>query len=78
MASAWLAPQLPNSHNLIREINLTLLLDDRILIWECEADAAIRLHKPEQSDLINAISENFRFRFLPANPIWRISVHRKI
>ncbi|HRK98041.1 MAG: LysR family transcriptional regulator [Alphaproteobacteria bacterium] len=53
MASAWLAPQLPQFHKSHPEINLTLLLDDRIFnLGMREADAAIRLHKPEQSDLI--------------------------
>ncbi|MDY0028877.1 MAG: LysR family transcriptional regulator [Pseudobdellovibrionaceae bacterium] len=53
LASSWLAGLLPEFRKSNPEINLTLLLDDRIFnLGMREADAAIRLHKPEQSDLI--------------------------
>ncbi len=52
-ATSWLTPLLPVFRQKHPEINLTLLLDDRIFnLGMREADAAIRLHKPEQSDLI--------------------------
>ncbi len=53
LASSWLSELLPEFKKSNPEINLTLLLDDRIFnLGMREADAAIRLHKPEQSDLI--------------------------
>ncbi|MDD3021079.1 MAG: LysR family transcriptional regulator [Alphaproteobacteria bacterium] len=53
LATSWLTPLLPEFRQNHPEINLTLLLDDRIFnLGMREADAAIRLHKPEQSDLI--------------------------
>jgi len=53
LATSWLTPLLPEFRQKHPEINLTLLLDDRIFnLGMREADAAIRLHKPEQSDLI--------------------------
>ncbi|HNQ91737.1 MAG TPA: LysR family transcriptional regulator [Alphaproteobacteria bacterium] len=53
MATSWLTPHLPDFHRAHPEINISLLLDDRIFnLGMREADAAIRLHKPEQSDLI--------------------------
>lgn len=53
MATSWMAPLLADFYREHPEINLSLLLDDRIFNLSMrEADAAIRLHKPEQSDLI--------------------------
>lgn len=53
MATSWLAPFLADFYKAHPEIHLSLLLDDRIFnLGMREADAAIRLHKPEQSDLI--------------------------
>jgi len=53
MATSWLTPHINNFHQSHPEIGLTLLLDDRIFNLSMrEADAAIRLHKPEHSDLI--------------------------
>ena len=53
LASSWLSELLPTFTKSNPEIELSLLLDDRIFnLGMREADAAIRLHKPEQSDLI--------------------------
>lgn len=53
IATSWLAPMLPDFHRANHAIRLTLLLDDRIFnLGMREADAAIRLHKPEQPELV--------------------------
>ncbi len=53
IGSTWLAPQLAKLRKNHPDIHLTMLLDDRILNLSMrEADAAIRLYKPEQPDLI--------------------------
>ncbi|PZO81399.1 MAG: LysR family transcriptional regulator [Micavibrio aeruginosavorus] len=53
IGSTWLAPQLAKLRKDHPDIHLTMLLDDRILNLSMrEADAAIRLYKPEQPDLI--------------------------
>jgi DNA-binding transcriptional LysR family regulator len=53
IGSTWLAPRLREMGAAHPDIQLTLLLDDRILnLGMREADAAIRLYKPEQPDLI--------------------------
>ena len=53
IGSTWLAPRLTDLKDTHPDIQLTLLLDDRILnLGMREADAAIRLYKPEQPDLI--------------------------
>jgi DNA-binding transcriptional LysR family regulator len=53
IGSTWLAPRLSELRERHPDIQLTLLLDDRILnLGMREADAAIRLYKPEQPDLI--------------------------
>ncbi len=53
IGSTWLAPRLSELRNSHPDIQLTLLLDDRILnLGMREADAALRLYKPEQPDLI--------------------------
>ncbi len=53
IGSTWLAPKLKKLRKEHPEIQLTILLDDRIYnLGMREADAAIRLHKPEQPDLI--------------------------
>lgn len=53
MATSWLAPHLPEFTSAHPDISISLLLDDRIFnLGMREADAAIRLHQPEQSDLI--------------------------
>jgi DNA-binding transcriptional LysR family regulator len=53
IGSTWLAQRLAHFRADNPEIQLTVLLDDRIYnLGMREADAAIRLHKPEQPDLI--------------------------
>ena len=53
LGTSWLGPQIGAFHDMHPEIRLTLMLDDRIFnLGLREADAAIRLYKPEQSELI--------------------------
>jgi len=53
IGSTWLAPRLKELNQRHPNIQLSMLLDDRILNLSMrEADAAIRLYKPEQQDLI--------------------------
>lgn len=53
IGSTWLAPRLKNLKNSHPDVQLTLLLDDRLLNLSMrEADAAIRLYESEQPDLI--------------------------
>lgn len=53
IGSTWLAPHLANFMNSYPSIQLTVLYDDRILnLGMREADAAIRLHKPTQPELV--------------------------
>lgn len=51
--STWLAPRLAQLREEHPDVRLTMLLDDRIYNLSMrEADAAIRLYKPEQPDLV--------------------------
>jgi DNA-binding transcriptional LysR family regulator len=53
IGSTWLAPRLKQLREENPDIQTTLLMDDRILNLSMrEADAAIRLYKPEQPDLV--------------------------
>ncbi len=53
IGSSWLAPKLKQFREDHPDIQLTALLDDSILdLGMREADAAIRLYKPEQPDLV--------------------------
>ncbi|MFA5592434.1 MAG: LysR family transcriptional regulator [Micavibrio sp.] len=53
IGTTWLAPKLARLGEDHPDIHLTMLLDDRVLnLGMREADAAIRLYKPEQPDLI--------------------------
>jgi DNA-binding transcriptional LysR family regulator len=53
IASTWLAPHVHALREKYPHIQLTMVLDDRVLNLSMrEADAAIRLYKPEQPDLI--------------------------
>lgn len=53
IGSTWLAPRLGKLREQHPDIQVTILLDDRILnLGMREADAAIRLYKPEQPDLV--------------------------
>ena len=53
IGSTWLAPLLPKFLKEHNGIKLSMILEDRVLnLGMREADAAIRLFKPEQQDLI--------------------------
>ncbi|MGE4313170.1 MAG: LysR family transcriptional regulator [Pseudobdellovibrionaceae bacterium] len=53
VGSVWLAPLVPLFHKEYPDIRLSVVLEDRVLnLGMREADAAIRLYKPEQQDLI--------------------------
>lgn len=53
LGTSWLAPHIGQFRAQHPEVSLTMLLDDRIFnLGLREADAAIRLYKPEQSELI--------------------------
>lgn len=52
LGSTWLVPKLSKLHEKYPDLQLNLLFDDRILNLSMrEADAAIRLYKPDQNDL---------------------------
>lgn len=53
IGSTWLAPKLEQLRREHPDIQMIMLLDDRILnLGMREADAAIRLYKPEQPELV--------------------------
>ncbi len=53
IGSTWLAPKIRDFTTLYPDIQLSLLYDDKVLnLGMREADAAIRLHKPEEPGLI--------------------------
>jgi DNA-binding transcriptional LysR family regulator len=53
IGASWLAPNIATLRETHPSMQITMLLDDRILnLGMREADAAIRLYKPEQPDLI--------------------------
>jgi len=54
LGSTWLVPKLAKIHDEYPELQLHLVFDDRILNLSMrDADAAIRLYKPDQNDLIH-------------------------
>lgn len=58
----FLAPHLNTFHKQNPDIRLNLLMDDRVLnLGMREADAAIRLYKPDQGDLIQKQIATMRF-----------------
>lgn len=70
IGSTWLAPRLGKLREDHPDIQLTVLLDDRILNLSMrEADAAIRLYKPEQPDLIQRHLTTLRFH-ITASPAY--------
>jgi DNA-binding transcriptional LysR family regulator len=70
IGSTWLAPRLGKLREDHPDIQLTVLLDDRILNLSMrEADAAIRLYKPEQPDLIQRHLTTLRFH-IAASPAY--------
>lgn len=53
LGSTWLVPRLAELKEKYPDLQLSILLDDRILNLSMrEADAAIRLYKPDQNDLM--------------------------
>lgn len=53
LGSTWLVPRIANLKEKYPDLQLTLLMDNRILNLSMrEADAAIRLYKPDQNDLL--------------------------
>lgn len=63
IGSTWLAPKLAQLREQHPDIQITMLLDDRILnLGMREADAAIRLYKPEQQDLIQKHLTDIQFQ----------------
>ncbi len=52
IGSTWLVPKLAKLHEKFPDLELSLLLDDRVLnLNMSEADVAIRLYAPKQADL---------------------------
>jgi DNA-binding transcriptional LysR family regulator len=63
VASTWLAPKLVQFRETYPDIQLTILVDDKILkINLKEADAALRLSKPTESDLVHRHLASIHFR----------------
>lgn len=53
LGSTWLVPRIADLKDKYPDLQLTLLMDNRILNLSMrEADAAIRLYKPDQNDLM--------------------------
>ncbi len=62
LGTTWLAPMLPNFMDDHPDIQLTILHDDKVLnLGMREADAAIRLFRPEQVDLVQKSIFTMRF-----------------
>ena len=62
IASSWLAPRIPEFKELYPQIQLTVLLDDRVYdLNRREADVAIRLQRVDYSDLIERHMTTIRF-----------------
>lgn len=62
IASTWLAPRLSQFKTLYPDIQLTLMLDDRVYdLGRREADVAIRLYKSEQNDMIQRYMKTLDF-----------------
>lgn len=67
IGSTWLSPRLADLRERHPNIQLTLLMDDRVLnLGMREADAAIRLYKPEQPDLIQRQLATVQFHIYAA------------
>lgn len=55
LGSTWLVPRLTELKEKYPELQLSIVLDDRILNLSMrEADAALRLYKPDQGDLMHS------------------------
>jgi len=62
LGTTWLAPRLQGFRELYPDIQLTVLFDERVLnVGMREADAAIRLQKPKQSELIGRLLSTINF-----------------
>lgn len=62
LGTTWLTPRLKNFRERFPNIQLTILFDERVLnIGMREADAALRLHAPKQTDLIARKLTNIQF-----------------
>ncbi len=72
IGSTWLAPKLQQFRERYPGIQLTILLDDNILdLGMREADAAIRLYKPEQPDLIQRHLTTLHFHICGAKSYFK-------
>ncbi len=59
----WLAPKLPRFFAAYPQLNLNLMLEERVLdLAMREADCAIRMQEPSQADLIRRMLMNTRLR----------------
>ncbi|MFT6452437.1 MAG: DNA-binding transcriptional LysR family regulator [Halocynthiibacter sp.] len=59
----WLAPRLPALYEKYPELNINLMLEERVLDLPMrEADVAIRMKEPSQADLIRKRLMNIRMR----------------
>ena len=66
--SLWLAPRLPKLYEKYPDLNIDLMLEERVLDLPMrEADVAIRMKEPSQADLIRKRLMNIRMR-LYASP----------
>lgn len=67
IASTWLAPRLGDFREKYPDIQLTVLIDDRVVnLNTSEADAAIRLYKPRGSGLVQRHLASIRFHICGA------------
>lgn len=67
IATTWLAPRLAEFREKYPKIQLSVLIDDRILKLNMrEADAAIRLYKPTETGLIQRRIASIRFQLCGA------------
>lgn len=63
IGSTWLAPRVAKFHKQNPHIQLSVVLDDRVLnLGMREADAGIRLYTPEQPDLVQRQLTTLQFR----------------
>lgn len=63
LGSTWLVPKLSDLHQKYPELEIQLLLDNRIFnLGMREADAAIRLYKPDQNDLLSVKLGALKFK----------------
>lgn len=69
IGSTWLAPRLSKFHEQNPNIQLTILFEDRILnLGMREADAALRLRKSKQTDLIQHQLGTIEFHICASTP----------